>query len=143
MTDAEVARYNEKITALANKWIPLLHLEPWHIDFILTRSHLREKESPMGFPTVAETISHWAYKSAVIEFFLPSLESEDEASFEHYFVHELMHVLLNEMQSWTLDRNHEESVATHLAKAFLTTYHSSALSDQDATALVEQWQKLL
>jgi len=43
--------------------------------------------------------------------------SEDEI--EATVVHELMHIFLNEMQSDSVDVNHEERVASTLQKAFM------------------------
>ena len=143
MTDADVEIYRTLITNLARKWIPLLQLESWKIEFILTRSHLREKDGGMGWPTMAETSSHYAYKQAAIEWFLPALEDEDDDSIEQSFVHELAHIVLEEMHYWTLDHTHEESVATHLARAFLAVAHLHFLTDAEVEEIAVRWESAL
>lgn len=61
----------------------------------------------------------WRYLEAVVLVNLRFVETVSDERLELYFVHEMMHALLDEAQ--IVDRDHEERVATWLALAFLWT----------------------
>jgi hypothetical protein len=64
-------------------------------------------------------ISHvnWEYLTANLTFYIKPLRRVSPATIELAVVHELMHVLLNEMRENGID--HEERCATQLQKAFV------------------------
>ena len=59
----------------------------------------------------------WEYLTAHIDFGITALRHMSDDEIEYVVVHELMHVFLNEMREQ--GQQHEERVATLLAKAFL------------------------
>jgi len=63
--------------------------------------------------------AHWQYLEHVITFNLTKMVALSEDEIEATVVHELMHIFLNEMQSDSVDVNHEERVASTLQKAFM------------------------
>lgn len=59
----------------------------------------------------------WEYLSAYITIYPKAIKHLDEGEIEKVVLHELMHVLVNEMRED--GQLHEERVATQLEKAFL------------------------
>lgn len=68
---------------------------------------------------VAFTDVDWIYSRAYIHVNLPRLMDQDEGEIERIVVHELMHVLVNEMREDEM--HHEERVVTQLTKAIFWT----------------------
>jgi len=64
---------------------------------------------------VAKTFADWKYMTANIYVNLPSIITMHKYTVERIIVHELVHVLVNEMRE--NDINHEERVVTSLTKA--------------------------
>ena len=65
------------------------------------------------------TYADWRYRSVEIDINVPSMSEQSDRDLDTYFVHELMHVFLNEMRANEDRVNHEERVATTLADAFI------------------------
>lgn len=105
--DATMAR----IDPLLDKWMPLLGLADWTI-----RARYVLASQDMEYPTAqAECDARWQYMHAVIRFNVPELVQADDGEIEHVVVHELMHVLVNEMREDGIA--HEERVCEMLARA--------------------------
>ena len=105
----------EVIRGLVPKWIELLKLQNWSIDINYMQGH--GEISDEGFRTHALCSSNWHHMTALIQFWPKDLRDETEEYIEYVVVHELLHVLVNEMREEGID--HEERVVTHLAKAAL------------------------
>jgi len=102
-----------------DKWIPKLGLEWWIIKCDYCDSHkfieIEDSKTAVAFCHV-----NWEYMNVTIRVNKDHLEDEKESNIETIVVHELMHVLLNEMRDDDCNSiSHEERVATVLAKAFL------------------------
>ena len=102
------------------KWIKSLGLRWWHIDVIYyhdPKDIVREFKTDEGTVVLANTWSDWRYGKANIHINLPAFSDLPEDEIETIVVHELVHVLVNEMREEDID--HEERVVTGLTKAFL------------------------
>jgi predicted SprT family Zn-dependent metalloprotease len=72
--------------------------------------------------TVAHCSSDWRYGHACITWNMSLVREQSDDKLEVVFVHELMHIFVNEMR-WTADNSddsidHEERVVSTLTKAF-------------------------
>lgn len=65
--------------------------------------------------TVARTLADWRYGTATIDVNVPALKDMSDEEIERVAVHELIHILVNEMREG--DIKHEERVVTALTKA--------------------------
>ncbi|MGA9769182.1 MAG: hypothetical protein WBV94_09085 [Blastocatellia bacterium] len=119
MTDAEYDKLKDKIRALAEKWVKPLGLNQWKIDLTYKREGLAttEDNARENWGVAARTPVLWQYLSASIEFNMPYLAEFSDEDLEYIFVHELMHIFLNEMREEGI--KHEERTATTLAWAFI------------------------
>lgn len=72
-----------------------------------------------GIEADAVCSAHWQYLDHQITFNLTKMKDMSAEEIETTVVHELMHIFLNEMQSDSVDVNHEERVASSLQKAFM------------------------
>lgn len=102
-----------------DKWIPKLGLEWWIIKCDYCDSHefiqIEQSDSAMIFCHAS-----WEYLEATLRINKDEMEEESPNKIELIAIHELMHIVLNEMhQSDDESKLHEERTATILAKAFL------------------------
>ena len=145
MTDAEYAELKARLQLLAAKWHAVLGLKDWHVKYRYCRTGL----PPRGLDTpdtstvaLARARVSWQYLDAEISFDMPLAAELDDKRLEWVFVHECMHVLINEMR-WqdhgdADNLDHEERVATVLARSFIWAYEagrsqSTLLSAQGST----------
>lgn len=109
-----------RVKCLFEKWTYLLGLKWWHVTVLYTidKEPKNEVENTYLF---GRAIVRWQYAWASIEInlYIASLKTDKEL--ELAIVHELTHVLVNEMRESDPDGKHEERVCTGLAKAFLWT----------------------
>jgi hypothetical protein len=130
MTDAEYEEQKGRIRKLVEEWVKPIGLGWWRIDFEYERE---DKPCPEGATDscVAECHVAWKYLQATITFYLPQVARLDDERLEYAFVHELMHVYLNQMRPWMSkewpqyefleaeNSAREERVATELGHAFV------------------------
>ena len=120
MKDEEYEAQKSRILALIDKWVTPLGLRWWRLNFDYNRDGSgMEKDSPIE-RLAGRTFVNWRYLEATLEFNMSELAALDDERLEYVFVHELMHVLLHEMRSDEEGIDHEERVATTLARAFIT-----------------------
>lgn len=108
------------IKAAFAKWIPRLGLAWWEIEIvyyddpyeIINRFRIIET----GEMVPANVTAQWMYADAKININLPAFEFIEMDNIERVCVHELCHLLVNEMREGEL--HHEERVVTGLTKAF-------------------------
>lgn len=108
------------VKAAFAKWIPRLGLAWWDLTIvyyddpqeIINRFRIIES----GEMVPATVTAQWMYADAKISVNLPAFEYIDDADIERVIVHELCHILVNEMREGEL--HHEERVVTVLTKAF-------------------------
>lgn len=106
-------KITKQLEGFIEYWIPALGLGDWKIDVDYTANN-----STGGTP-LASINPLWEYKAAHLEFFLPQLASHSANYLEFVVVHELCHPLVAQMRTKKSRIKDEESVVTHLAKAFL------------------------
>lgn len=108
------------VKAAFAKWIPRLGLAWWDLEIvyyddpqeIINRFRIIES----GEMVPATVIAQWMYADAKICINLPAFEHIEDEDIERVVVHELCHILVNEMREPEL--HHEERVVTQLTKAF-------------------------
>lgn len=125
MTDSEFEQERERILAFARKWAEPLGLGWWEITYEYARDDYKAP-SPSYAPdtfSAAYCTADWRYGHATIVFNMPVMAQQSDSKAEKIVVHELCHVLLNEMRWARHDDadhiDHEERVASTLARAFL------------------------
>lgn len=121
MTDAEYEKQRARVKEIADRWIKPIGLGWWHIDVEYHRDLLdttEENRANNWSPTFRVPVK-WEYANAIIHCSLPMVEGLDDYDLELSFVHELMHIFINEMREPDPDGKHEERVATTLAKGFI------------------------
>jgi hypothetical protein len=95
-------------------WVKTTGLGYWDIKCLYSEA---VEEGRTCDVLLGEASATWQYQMATITFYPKSMTEMSEDEIERLVVHELMHVFLNEMREEGID--HEERVATMLAKAFL------------------------
>lgn len=112
--DYELQR--KRVINLADKWIKPLGLGYWNIEFDGHDSS-RKSRNHDGSLTVFDCHVMPEYLSVTIEFFAPTLINISDEQLEIYFLHELMHIFMAEIQHECDDLNwHVEQICTRLAK---------------------------
>mgnify|MGYP007071570403 CR=1 FL=1 len=95
------------------KWIDLLKLQNWLIDINYMKGD--GEIGADGFRTSATCDTNWDHLSALICFWPRALRDSPKTYIEYVVVHELMHIVVNEMRETGV--KHEERVVSHLAKS--------------------------
>lgn len=111
MSKDEIRLFLKDCFAYWLKWLGLLW---WDVKIIYIEDVKKHKKATMWVD------ADWRYMQAAITVNLDALDGRDEREIERIAVHELCHVLINEMRAGGID--HEERVATILTKAFMWTY---------------------
>ncbi len=111
----------EQVKTAFAKWIPRLGLA-WHDIEIVYYDDPQEiinrfRIIDTGEMVPATVTAQWMYADAKISINLPAFEFIESFNIERVVVHELCHILVNEMREGEL--HHEERVVTGLTKAFL------------------------
>ena len=123
MDDKEFEAQRQRLLALAEKWIGPLGLGWWDIEFAYHRDDYVAPGTTARDDSLGCCTASWRYGQAMIHWNMPKVAEQKDALMETAFVHELIHVFLNEMR-WTAGNDadsldHEERVASTLTKAFL------------------------
>lgn len=92
------------------KWKQYLFLGSWKIDWNI-RDYLSGEDS--SYHIVGRCESKWQYFTASLDFSYVQMKDMPEDEIEKVVIHELLHVVLNEMREDGID--HEERVTSHLA----------------------------
>lgn len=108
----------KKIKKICNKWIYRLGLRWWEVEVhyvedpqdVIDIFKTNDNEIVIG-----RTYVDWKYMSANVYLNIPSMLNMTHNQIERIIVHELLHVLVNEMREDGID--HEERVVTLLTKA--------------------------
>jgi hypothetical protein len=128
LTDEELKHQIERIRPLITRWPQQLGLGQWLLTFGYARSGAEDSGGREGgkWGTMAEVQADWRYKQAYVTFYMPQVSQTDDSELEYAFVHELCHILVNELRGPKLEykdgsngRAREESVVTAMAKAYL------------------------
>jgi predicted metallopeptidase len=110
-----------------NKWLSPLGLGWWEVTL---HWHSKPKDVLRWFPTddrtdvvVAKTYVYWIYGTAALHINLPAFKGMSRWKIEKIVIHELLHILVNEMRVEGIE--HEERVVTTLTKAVLWTRNAT------------------
>jgi hypothetical protein len=119
MNDAEFDRHKQRLITLRERWWKVLGVGWWSIEFKYVRTDFAVNGKPEP-DTVAYTTCDWGYLHGVIRWNMPNVADLDDDELERAFVHEAMHILINEAREDGDDwEKHHERVATTLCQAFL------------------------
>lgn len=110
--DTQVAR----IEALADKWLEPLGLKWWR-KIWFNYSTNREEFGAGNDEAIMRVTTDWRYMEAVVDINLLYVAEEDDADLEHDFLHEMVHILLDEISNKEQE-DHVERVTTQVARAF-------------------------
>ena len=112
MTITKKALFDEAL----KHWISVTWLGWWKIDVVyLSTFDMLQGDSDNTIDTVATCETNWKYMEATITVHEEKLERVKDSEIADLVLHELMHVVLNEMREDGID--HEERVATFLARS--------------------------
>jgi hypothetical protein len=109
---------HDLLKAAFAKWIPALGLAWWDIDICYyddPASILQNFRRDDDRLVLATCDANWIYGTATICINLPAFADRTPEQIERTVVHELCHILVNEMREGEL--HHEERVVTTLTKA--------------------------
>lgn len=122
MTDRKFQETRRKIRKLLDKWRPRMFLDGWSIDNGYHDEPVGQSSSA-DYETVAVTSCKWQYKHATINWYVPALARFSPERLEETVVHELCHIVTDEMQEpdHPSYAKHAERVVTDLARGFLKT----------------------
>lgn len=88
------APQEKRIAKYIKKWVPLLGLQQWRLEVNYVETYRADDPN-----TEADTSATWQYLKAVLRFYLPCFVHFDDDYVEAVVVHELVHVLVNPMES--------------------------------------------
>jgi hypothetical protein len=124
VNDAEAEAQKDRVRALWDRWGDPLGLVLWSVRFAWDRTAAKDDDNPGGATVWRkhfQVSADWRYLDALVTAYLPNLEPLDDAMLEQSFLHECMHIFLNELRGAGFTKDfgaREERVATVLAKAF-------------------------
>lgn len=128
MDDREYQEQKARVERFTERWLIPLRLDEWHVEVCWHREKEDPDQTPEGArrPSMMLTEVRWQYNDATIHVYLPSVyEVTDDERVEMIVVHEMMHILTNELrplgEMTDEARFHDEHACTMLAKAFLRT----------------------
>ena len=128
MTDKEYRTTRRRIIYFWEKWLLTLGFRHWSI----TADFLRDKDvSAEGWECLGKCSVGWEYMQAIVTFYVPGLLDKSDKDLEEIVVHEMVHILVNEMRQFapeTLSKEkmdeamkHEERVVVMITNALLWT----------------------
>lgn len=118
MTDKALEKQKKRVRRYLDKWRNLLCL--WNWTGGVSWSEERKTGEPEGAETLADVYVDWKYLDYCINFYLPCLPGKTDKEIERYVIHEMAHILVNEMREEGI--KHEERVASQLTNALLNVY---------------------
>ncbi len=89
MTDKEYRHEKKRVKKYIDKWFKTMGLGWYRVDMVWNRA--RDESNPR---TAARTTTQWQYRSATVEWYLPSIADDDDDYLEGIVVHEFTHILL-------------------------------------------------
>ena len=110
MKDRTTLQLKAIINKYLKKWKCNLFLGMWTINFNI-RDYLGSATQD-GYSTAARIDTSWKYFTADLDFSYIQLKDMEEKEIEKIIIHELLHIVLNEMREDGIE--HEERVTSHL-----------------------------
>lgn len=116
LTDKNYRKQVKRIKKLIKKWHqPLVGW--WRVSHVYYREGLGPEYREAGALACAD--AQWEYLLATISWDMPEVARTGDDYLEYAFVHELAHLMVNEMAGEVQDVRHQERVVTQLARAFV------------------------
>jgi hypothetical protein len=115
----QIETTTKKVKAAFAKWMKPLGVLWWNIEIVYFDDPKKIKklfEKDEDKLVLAKTYVEWKYMDATIGINVPAFKDLSDDEIERAVVHELLHVLVNEMREKEV--HHEERVVTTLTKAF-------------------------
>ena len=111
---------SDRINALVAHWKPRLGLQTWEIRVEVSPVILWEDGRHVAADAMCTP--YWKYLQATLRFSEEKMLMLDEVEFEETVVHEMVHIVLSELE--TTSEPKEERVTTLLARALLLRWNS-------------------
>lgn len=119
MKRSKYKKQRARIRKLADKWIGTLGLKWWtiqHLCYAKRKSFAKEH----GREAFMRVTSDWRYRVAEIHVNVPALATLTDEHLERYYVHELVHILIEEALVEADDKkDHVECAVEGIARAFI------------------------
>jgi len=110
-------KQRKRVQRLADKWFGPLGLLWWDRIRLVYSTERAGFKGANDTEAVFEVWSAWEYLAADIKVNLKLVATIDDYRLERCFVHECVHILLNEMQAEGADHKHEERTVTRVMQA--------------------------
>ncbi len=108
----------KRIKAIFEKWMAPLGLKWFLVDVLY---YDRGDEFPKDSTVMARVVADWRYMTAQVQVNVPLAAAYNDERLERMVVHELIHIIIQEMQDTPGDQAHVERVAEMLTNAFRWT----------------------
>lgn len=110
MTDKKFHQLKKQVNKITDEWVEILGLRSHRIRYRFIREYHATKE------TIALAFPLWEYKTATIEFYMPSIaEVETDDELEEDILHELCHILIASATGNTPPEHDAERAAHEMA----------------------------
>lgn len=116
--DKAFKREQKRINRIMERWRDPLRLFEWEIVRLYSRGPFPVDGEWGQRPAAAMASVDWQYRRATLTFDTEATRDYDDAKLERIVVHELVHVIVNEMRCWKDADDgmaHEERVVETLA----------------------------
>ena len=125
MTKREYKHHRKRCRRFFEPWITSLGLRWWSVEIVFYRKSRDFRKANGASRTAAmKVFPKWQYLQAFIAVNVPAISRMDDTELERAVVHELCHILVNEMHG--ANQDHEERTVTTLADAFIWTRNRAA-----------------
>jgi len=115
----EYKRAKKRFTEIALPWASRMGLKWWDLHFHFHKKTPEHFKRSDGGEAGVRVVPRWEYLHAYFEVNTPGIAELSDTELEVVIVHELCHVLVNEMREEGI--KHEERVCSRLSQAFLWT----------------------
>ena len=109
MTDKQFEQQKKRIEKYINKWLHLFNLWGWKGKCVWERDSKKNQDGETE--VLAHCFSDWKYLIYELTFFLSSFVHKSNRDVERVVVHEMLHIVLNEMRE-NRHENEERVVST-------------------------------
>lgn len=124
MKKSKYEKQRKRLRPLFKKWHSKLGLGQYDISIrYYDKQKAFRQENGVGRSAVMVVTADWAYMDADIAVCVPMVSELDDEKLERFVIHELCHILVNQMRGWRQQRTpdeiaHEERVVSCLATLF-------------------------
>jgi predicted SprT family Zn-dependent metalloprotease len=119
MKKQKFKRARKRFNRIALEWATRMGLKWWSLHFLYYGKTPKKFRREDGHQTAVRVLARWQYLEAYFEVNTPAIARMSDSELEALVVHEMCHVLVNEMREKGI--KHEERVCSRLAQAFLWT----------------------